>query len=83
MLDWLKAKLRNYLDMDWPELEDMPAEMKDWPSEVLLARLVEAAMTMGLYIEWAEHQVHDRERYIAAATLVEDAADELEARLAA
>lgn len=81
MLSWLKAKVRDWLGPDWPELEDMPAEMKDWSSAVLLVRLVEAAWTAGQYYDWAEHQEADKQRYIAAATLVEDAADELEARL--
>lgn len=81
MLGWLKAKLHDWLGPNYPGLEDMPADMADWPSDVLLARLIEAAMTAGLYIEWGEHQEADRQRYIAAATLLEDCADELEARL--
>lgn len=81
MLSRLRAKLRGWLEPNWPDLEDMPAEMQDWSNEVLLVRLVEAAWTAGEYYDWAEHQEADKERYIAAATLLEDAADELEGRL--
>lgn len=82
MIDWLRLWFRSRRQKDnWPELEDMPAEMRGWSNDALVARLIEAAMTMGNYIDWAEHQLADRQRYIAAATLVEDAADELEARL--
>ena len=60
----------------------MAAETIALSNPELVERLTEAAMVAGFYMDWAEFQLADRERYIAAITLVEDAMDELDKRLA-
>jgi len=64
------------------EVEKMAAETAALPSPELVERLAEAAMVAGNYMDWAEYQLQDRERYIAAAALMEDCMDELDKRLA-
>jgi len=59
----------------------VPSYVRELSGEELIAQLAEAAMTAGEYSDWAEFQLDDRERYIAAVSLVEDCMDELEGRL--
>jgi len=64
------------------EVEQMAAETIALSNPELVERLAEAALVAGNYLDWAQFQLADRERYIAAAALMEDCMDELDKRLA-
>jgi len=63
------------------DIVTVPGYIREMDDGELIAQLAEAAIVMGAHCDWAQYRLDDRERYIAAASLVEDCMDELEGRL--